>query len=60
LQKRHETVGKQLFEESNAVYAPRELLAAMLDDTPLPPIYLLVDALEGVYVWSARAFTYHH
>jgi hypothetical protein len=46
VQGRYETVGKQLFEGPNAVYALREILADMLDDASLPPTYLLVDALD--------------
>ncbi|RYN74747.1 hypothetical protein AA0119_g12094 [Alternaria tenuissima] len=46
LQKRYETVGKQLFEGSNVVYAMREILLDMLSDASLPPTYLLVDALD--------------
>jgi hypothetical protein len=46
VQKRYETVGKQLFEGPNAVYALREMLSDMLNDASLPPTYLLVDALD--------------
>ena len=46
VQKRYETVGKQLFEGPNAIYALREMLSDMLNDASLPPTYLLVDALD--------------
>ena len=46
VQKRYETVGKQLFEGPNAVYALKEMLSDTLSDTYLPPTYLLVDALD--------------
>jgi hypothetical protein len=46
VQRRYETVGKQLFEGPGAVYSLREILADMLDDASLPPTYLLVDALD--------------
>ena len=46
VQKRYETVGKQLFEGSNAIYTLREMLSDMLSDASLPPTYLLVDALD--------------
>ncbi len=46
VQKRYGTVGKQLFEGPNAVYALREVLSDMLNDVSLPLTYLLVDALD--------------
>jgi hypothetical protein len=46
VQKRYRTVGKQLFEGPNAIYALREVLSDMLDDASLSPTYLLVDALD--------------
>ncbi|KAF2625734.1 hypothetical protein BU25DRAFT_110101 [Macroventuria anomochaeta] len=46
MQKRFETVGRQLFEGPNAVYALREILSNMLNDAALSPTYLLVDALD--------------
>lgn len=46
VQKRYKTVGKQLFEGPNAIYAMGEILSDMLDDASLPPTYLLVDALD--------------
>jgi hypothetical protein len=46
VQKRYETVGKQLFEGPNAIYALREMLSDMLNDESLPLTYLLVDALD--------------
>jgi hypothetical protein len=46
VQRRYETVGRQLFKGPNAVYALREILSDMLNDASLPPTYLLVDALD--------------
>jgi hypothetical protein len=46
VRKRYDGVGKQVFEGPNAVYALREILSDMLDDTSLPPTYLLIDALD--------------
>jgi hypothetical protein len=46
VQQRYKTVGKQLFEGPNAIYALREVLSDMLNDASLPPTYLLVDALD--------------
>jgi hypothetical protein len=46
VQKRYETVGRQLFEGPNAIYALREILSDVLNDVALPPTYLLVDALD--------------
>ncbi|KAF3029132.1 hypothetical protein E8E12_000037, partial [Didymella heteroderae] len=46
VQKRYESVGRLLFEGPNAAYALREILADMLNDSSLPPTYLLVDALD--------------
>jgi hypothetical protein len=46
VQKRYKTVGKQLFEGPNAIYAMGGILSDMLDDASLPPTYLLVDALD--------------
>jgi hypothetical protein len=46
IQRRYETVGRQLFEGPNAVYALREMLTDVLNDAALPPTYLLVDALD--------------
>ncbi|KAF1828257.1 hypothetical protein BDW02DRAFT_603580, partial [Decorospora gaudefroyi] len=46
VQKRYRTVGKQLFEGPNAIYALRGVLSDMLNDASLPPMYLLVDALD--------------
>ncbi|KAH6861235.1 hypothetical protein B0T12DRAFT_452600 [Alternaria alternata] len=46
VQQRYKTVGKQLFEGPNAIYALREVLSDMLNDAFLPPTYLLVDALD--------------
>ena len=46
VQKRYDTVGKQLFEGYNAVYALRGVLSDMLNDPSLPMTYLLVGALD--------------
>jgi len=46
IQERYKTVGKQLFEGPNAVYALRVILSDMLNDASLPPTYMLVDALD--------------
>jgi hypothetical protein len=46
MQKRYEGMGKRLFEGPNGVYALREMLSDMLNDTSLPPTYLLIDALD--------------
>ncbi|RII17397.1 hypothetical protein CUC08_Gglean002491 [Alternaria sp. MG1] len=46
MQKRYETIGKQLLEGPNAVYALQEILSDVLNDATLPPTYLLVDALD--------------
>ncbi|RII04521.1 hypothetical protein CUC08_Gglean011908 [Alternaria sp. MG1] len=43
---RYESVGKQLFEGPNAIYALREMLSDMLNDTSISATYLLVDALD--------------
>jgi hypothetical protein len=46
VQQRYKTVGKQLFEGPNAIYAMGGILSDMLNDASLPPTYLLVDALD--------------
>ena len=46
VQKRYESVGHQLFEGPNAIYALREMLSDMLNDTSISATYLLVDALD--------------
>ena len=46
VQKCYDTVGKQLFEGHNAVYALRGVLSDILNDPSLPMTYLLVDALD--------------
>jgi hypothetical protein len=46
VQKRCETVGKQLFEGPNTFYVLREMLLDMFNDASVPPTYLLVDALD--------------
>ncbi|CAN9292558.1 unnamed protein product [Alternaria alternata] len=46
VQQPYKTVGKQLFEGPNAIYAMGGILSDVLNDASLPPTYLLVDALD--------------
>ncbi|KAH6132813.1 hypothetical protein HBI68_255110 [Parastagonospora nodorum] len=46
VQKRYDSVGKQLFEGPDAMYALSEILSDMLNDASLPETYLLIDALD--------------
>ena len=46
VQKRYKALGRQLFEGSEAIYALREILSDILNDSTLPTTYLLVDALD--------------
>ena len=46
LRKRYDHAGSGLFEGPNALYAMLEVLLNMLRDPDIPPIYLLVDALD--------------
>jgi hypothetical protein len=46
VQEQHKTVGRQLFEGPNAIYALRQIMLDILNDASLPPTYLLVDALD--------------
>ncbi|RII17394.1 hypothetical protein CUC08_Gglean002488 [Alternaria sp. MG1] len=46
VQEEYKTAGKQLFNSYNAVYSLRSILSNILNDASLPPMYLLVDALD--------------
>ena len=46
LQNRYDKAGKKLFEDSNALYALWGILSDILKDPRLPPVYLMIDALD--------------
>ncbi|KAF2229457.1 hypothetical protein EV356DRAFT_475377 [Viridothelium virens] len=46
IQKRYKAIGSKLFEGPNAIYALKEILSDILNDSTLPTTYLLVDALD--------------
>lgn len=46
IQKRYKVTGSKLFEGFNAIYALKKILSDILNDSTLPPTYLLVDALD--------------
>ena len=46
LRKRYDHAGSGLFEGPNALYALLEVLLNMLRDPDIPPVYLLIDALD--------------
>ena len=47
LRKRYDHAGRGLFEGPNALYAMLEVLLNLLRDPEIPPIFLLIDALDG-------------
>src|SRR5206468_545152 len=46
LQKEYDTRGRKLFEDQNAFYALRRILLDMLNDSNLPTVFLMIDALD--------------
>jgi hypothetical protein len=46
VRRRYEATGSKLFEGHNAIYALREILSDILNDSSLPATYLLIDGLD--------------
>jgi hypothetical protein len=46
VQEKHRLAGRQLFDGHNAVYSLYSILLDMLNDSSLPPTYLLIDGLD--------------
>ncbi|KAL6694115.1 hypothetical protein J3F84DRAFT_400561 [Trichoderma pleuroticola] len=46
IRKSYDTAGKSLFDEGNAWYTLSEIFSNMLRDEELPPVYIIIDALD--------------
>ncbi|KAL5091219.1 hypothetical protein Trisim1_003192 [Trichoderma cf. simile WF8] len=46
IRKSYDTAGKNLFDEGNAWYTLSEIFSNMLRDKELPPVYIIIDALD--------------
>lgn len=46
IRKSYDTAGKSLFDEENSWYTLSEIFSNMLRDEELPPVYIIVDALD--------------
>ncbi|KAL7932924.1 hypothetical protein V8C35DRAFT_322755 [Trichoderma chlorosporum] len=46
IRKAYDTAGKAIFDEGNAWYALSDIFSNMLGDAELPPVYIIIDALD--------------
>ncbi|KAF3076457.1 hypothetical protein CFAM422_001668 [Trichoderma lentiforme] len=46
IRKSYDTAGKSLFDEGNSWYTLSEIFSNMLRDEELPPVYIIIDALD--------------
>lgn len=46
IRKSYDTAGKSLFDEENSWYTLSEIFSNMLRDEELPPVYIIIDALD--------------